>query len=91
MRPVDADKIIKDLTAMMRVYDAISLDGMIKGLRNAPTINPEDLREKGRWVSNGIPDSMLSKCTVCGFPCGAYSFSYCPICGSRMEVDHDTD
>lgn len=25
----------------------------------------------GRWGSNGIPDSMLSACSVCGFGCGA--------------------
>ena len=28
----------------------------------------------GRWVDNGIPGSMLSGCSVCGFTCGAYSF-----------------
>ena len=38
----------------------------------------------GRWGSNGIPDSMLSACSVCGFGCGAYSFQYCPNCGARM-------
>lgn len=27
----------------------------------------------GRWVDNGIPGSMLSGCSVCGFTCGAYS------------------
>ena len=39
----------------------------------------------GRWGSNGIPDSMLSACSVCGFGCGAYSFQYCPNCGARMD------
>ena len=39
----------------------------------------------GRWGSNGIPDSMLSACSVCGFGCGAYSFKYCPNCGARMD------
>lgn len=39
----------------------------------------------GRWGSNGIPDSMLSACSVCGFGCGAYSFRYCPNCGARMD------
>ena len=40
----------------------------------------------GRWVDNGIPDSMLSGCSVCGFPCGAYSFNYCPNCGATMDL-----
>lgn len=39
----------------------------------------------GRWVDNGIPGSMLSGCSVCGFTCGAYSFFYCPNCGARMD------
>ena len=39
----------------------------------------------GRWVDNGIPDSMLSGCSVCGFTCGSSSFFYCPKCGARMD------
>ena len=39
----------------------------------------------GRWVDNGIPDSILSGCSVCGFTCGASSFSYCPNCGAKMD------
>ncbi len=39
----------------------------------------------GKWIDNGIPESMLSGCSVCGFPCGAYSFNYCPMCGALMD------
>lgn len=39
----------------------------------------------GRWGDNGIPNSMLSGCSVCGFTCGAYSFQYCPNCGAKMD------
>lgn len=41
----------------------------------------------GNWRSNGIPDSMLSACSVCGFGCGAYSFRYCPNCGAKMDEE----
>lgn len=44
--------------------------------------------EHGRWGDNGIPGSILSACSVCGFTCGASSFSYCPYCGAKMD---DTD
>ena len=33
----------------------------------------------GKWVDNGIPDSILNGCSVCGFTCGSSSFFYCPI------------
>lgn len=39
MRPIDAEPIIKDLTAMKTVYTAIALDGMIKALKDAPTVD----------------------------------------------------
>ena len=40
---------------------------------------------RGKWGDNGIAGSMLVKCSVCGFDCGANSFSYCPNCGARMR------
>lgn len=36
-RLVDANVFIRDLTAMKSMYDAISLDGMVKALKEAPT------------------------------------------------------
>lgn len=44
----------------------------------------------GKWVDNGIPDSILSGCSVCGFTCGSSSFFYCPNCGAKMDggADH---
>ena len=39
----------------------------------------------GKWGDNGIAGSILVKCSVCGFDCGANSFSYCPNCGARMR------
>ena len=39
----------------------------------------------GKWGDNGIEDSILVKCSVCGFDGGAYSFSYCPNCGAKMD------
>ncbi len=45
----------------------------------------------GRWVDNGIPDSMLSGCSVCGFTCGSSSFSYCPKCGAKMDERNEPE
>ena len=43
----------------------------------------------GQWGDNGIPGSMLSGCSICGFTCGASSFFYCPSCGARMDGGDD--
>lgn len=43
----------------------------------------------GKWGDNGIEGSMLVKCSVCGFDCGANSFSYCPNCGAKMDGGKD--
>lgn len=40
---------------------------------------------RGRWVDNGIPNSILSGCSVCGFTCGSSAFFYCPNCGAKMD------
>ena len=46
----------------------------------------------GQWVDNGIPDSILNGCSVCGFTCGSSSFFYCPNCGAKMdEGDGNSD
>lgn len=52
--------------------------------------NKADVAEvkHGEWVDNGIQDSMLSECSLCGFPCGAYTFNYCPNCGAKMSVNY---
>lgn len=39
MRLIDADKMITDLKAMEQVYNAIALDGMIRGIERQPTVD----------------------------------------------------
>lgn len=41
----------------------------------------------GRWEDNGIPESVLSKCSECGIEYGSSSFNYCPNCGEKMEKE----
>lgn len=62
------------------------LDSFFKYLASRPTIDPV---KHGKWGASDIPDSILSKCSVCGFSCGAYTFNYCPDCGSRMDGDQE--
>lgn len=81
MRLIDADIIIKDLTAMKSMYDAISLDGMIKALKEAPTVE----RPRGEWIMHDDEILGLScECSAChietlGNP------KFCPECGADMR------
>lgn len=45
----------------------------------------------GRWGDNGIPESILCGCSVCGFTCGSSSFRYCPNCGTKMDGGNEND
>lgn len=63
--------------------DAITMEG-VKILNQFPAADVEPVMH-GRWVSNGIPDSVLSKCSLCGIMYGSSSFNYCPNCGSKMD------
>lgn len=58
---------------------------IIAEISGLPTIEAEPVKH-GRWIDNGIYDSMLSACSICGYSCGAYSFNYCPNCGARMDL-----
>ena len=74
VRLIDANVFIKDLTAMKSAYDAIALDGMVKALKEAPTIDPESLRPHGHWewFEEWLPSTTEHprECEECGWRCG---------------------
>ena len=92
-RLIDANELLKkkfltrefDGTARGWTLEVVSA----KDIEDAPTIDPESLRAHGRWVYNGIPDSILSACSECGIVYGLSSFKYCPNCGAKMDKESD--
>lgn len=44
----------------------------------------ENERPQGEWLKSDIPESILAKCSICGFDCGAHTYNYCPNCGAQM-------
>ena len=57
-RLTDVNPIIRNLTAMKSVYDAIALDGMIKALEEAPTVDAAELlREQWISVDDKLPET----------------------------------
>lgn len=65
-------------------HDADPCEKLIAAFLNAPAADVAEVVH-GQWVDNGIPDSILSGCSVCGFTCGSSSFFYCPNCGAKMD------
>lgn len=58
-------------------------DWLKKCFDEAPTIDPETLRPKGRWNAKGY-------CTNCGNRCIGNDYEewrtkYCPYCGAKMK------
>ena len=66
-----------------------TIQDAIKMISSAAYTPAADVAEvvHGQWVDNGIPDSILNGCSVCGFTCGSSSFFYCPICGAKMDLE----
>lgn len=107
MRIIDADKLKFALERVTLYVQGLRfgktvLEKILESYRravfeeidDAPTIDPEDLRPKGRWVFEDFVSPTL-QCSVCkGLApydcCGDYHCDrtpYCPHCGAKMEVD----
>lgn len=68
-RLTDVNPIIRNLTAMKSVYDAIALDGMIKALEDAPAVEAaevvrcKDCKHKG-WIQDPCHGKSVDFCNV---------------------------
>ncbi len=63
-------------------------------LLDAPTIDPEELRPKGRWVMTiyattskrgRVISNKKFACSECGYGNGRKQTNYCPNCGAKMQ------
>ena len=97
MRLIDADEVQKIIdhvrTKYVDTYNRRSKVNQFfwdtiryieKKVRSIPTVEARPV-VRGEWIDNGIPDSILSGCSVCGYSCGAYSMNFCPNCGADMR------
>ena len=97
MRLIDADVIIDDLTVIQSAFETISIDGMIQGIKDAPTIDPESLRPQGAWrpyhEADFGWDEYGVRCSNCNWKVEdddiKFSMPFCPKCGARMRKDGD--
>lgn len=95
MRPIDADRIEdifdKRLSAttkqdgekMMAIYTCLT------DIQEAPTIVTPEIKQ-GKWMRFDVADVTEWYCSQCGMFIErekVESWRYCPICGSRNEID----
>lgn len=87
-RLIDADEMIKNLAAMRDTlgYDAISIDGMIKGLLDSPKIDAE-IVVHGHCVINWLGDCHCSNCN--GYI--DYTSKYCNWCGAKLDESEERE
>ena len=73
------NEMLDELCVMDFIYDK---------LNELPTVDAVEVVH-GEWIGNGIPESVLSECSVCGYSCGSSSFNYCPNCGADMRGEKE--
>ena len=88
-----ADEYISREAALTALQDSDlfnTTERQLRAIRELPAADVAPVVH-GQWVDNGIPDSILNGCSVCGFTCGSSSFFYCPNCGARMDGGKDDE
>lgn len=89
VRLIDANKL--PITTEFFDDGEYSIDFVYaSAIRQAPTIDPESLRPKGRWeyVDDGvlIGNGMHMECSECSvWKIDRQRTPYCPNCGAKME------
>lgn len=81
---IKREDVMKTLFAPEMCYTPVQ----VKIVKELPAADVAPVRH-GRWGDNGIPESILCGCSVCGFTCGASSFFYCPSCGAKMDGENE--
>lgn len=89
MRLIDADNLKVHLTMEASVGYVKTLEDVEKIIDFVPTINPEDLRTKGKWKFAGENyEAWTHRCSECGefmtTKKGRLA-NFCPNCGAKME------
>lgn len=89
MRLIDADAL-REVWLEWDIYDEIEANTVLYSIDDQPTINPEDLRPKGRWeapAEHRFSFKGKHLGTICSCCCSwsDNQYDFCPNCGARME------
>lgn len=93
VRLIDANAFIETIEkiASEDKIPFFHLDEITQEIFDAPTIDPESLRPKGRWEN--YPSHMHRRCSICKVEWEKPRFNiranYCPNCGADMRGEDD--
>ena len=79
--------IARDSVLTVLDWDCASRDAL-NAIKSIPAADVVEV-VRGKWLPSDIPDSILDKCSECGFDTGAFTFHYCPNCGAKMDGGMD--
>ncbi len=88
VRLIDANALLKNRFSMYTGFQGTVPVVAVRDVDNAPTIDPESLRPKGRWRKYSSDEWI---CTNCGYDkfCdtleGGVLPDFCEDCGAKME------
>ena len=92
-RLIDADDLWFDIMMLPHNGDMISSEEAEQAIKDAPTIDPESLRKKGKWERRMVQDSRIytdmAWCSNCGYHMifKRQFDNFCPNCGADMRGD----
>ena len=90
----DADALMADIERTIENSGCVNHEGEIMDcVRYAPEVGVVPA-VRGEWKTNSnYPDKLI--CSVCGYKEDMWwadnGTHYCPNCGAKMEVEHETD
>ena len=96
-RLIDINPIIRNLTAMKSMYDAIALDGIIKALEDAPTVDAVEVVRckdcKHAYINSYSAASGVALCLLLTKRTDSFQFvmqqdEFCS-CGERRSDNAD--
>lgn len=91
MRAIDADALMTEVLKGTIISDDLygmgimaGVDSFAKKLEDAPTLTLDDLRPKGRWITQDETFTAF-QCSRCECKNFRQRWNYCPACGADMR------